>query len=272
MYYSQSMDNTKLESTVLAHVGQNVDKNIILCQETVGSPQKTSSVPESFPSPNKGQLKSAMVSNLPKISSVVSFGEPVTSPKSLTVINPVSICSSTPQQPTKVISPNTKLILQGSTSYKPGTKVILKTVGTNQSSAPLKVIKMADGKFVRLNGMPLTSQTSFATNLSNFNAKVPTPSAQPEAVSPTSIKITKIPEDLPEKTISANTPNKDLVTSPAELSLTTSDAVINPDTLVSKISSEIPLIMPQAMNSNTIDPIKEEINLGAILMEDDELM
>lgn len=270
------MDNTKLESTVLAHVGQNVDKNIILCQETVASPQKALTVPESLPSPNKGQLKSSMVSNLPKISSVVSFAEPITSPKSLTVINPVSFCDSAPQQHAKVISPKTKLILQGSTSYKPGSKVILKTVGTNQSSAPLKVIKMADGKFVRLNGMPITNQTSFAKNLSDFSTKVPMTGSQATAVSfPTSTNITKIPEVLSEKLIAATTPNKDSIqlATTTELSLSSADISVNPDTLASTISSEIPLIMPSGINSNTIDPIKEEINLGAILMdEDDELM
>lgn len=105
---------------------------------------------------------------------------------------------------------------------------------------------MADGKFVRLNGMPLTSQAS--KNLSDFNAISTVPMM---AVPTTANNVTNVSE----------TPIKSLSKQDSDVGSSTD----------STSSSEIPLIMPRG-TMNLIEPIKEEINLGAILMDDDDLL
>ncbi|XP_063700830.1 uncharacterized protein LOC134831109 [Culicoides brevitarsis] len=188
----KTLDITKLASTVLAHIGENVDPAVIVTQENslVSQPKV---VPE--------------VTNVPKISSIVSFGEAKMSSNTIKVVNPVKLGVQKPSK-TLQISPNAKLILTNAATYKPGTKVIFKQVAAKPISPTVKVINMADGKFVRLDGASLKPMTSLLK-----------PPSRPN------------------------------------ISVMPSTSVVEED-----------------FDISTIQEIKEEVNLGATLLDDDELM
>lgn len=104
---------------------------------------------------------------------------------------------------------------------------------------------MADGKFVRLNGMPLTSQSSSLKSLSEFPTATTALSEFPNNAD----NVTNIPDVL------------------------LSDTQNNKSPQCSDIESIFAQTTPsRAIRFNTVDSIKEEINLGAILMDDDDML